>query len=1155
MAANLQVVAATTSVVAVGTLIATLLYWSRRKLRLNSLGTMPITTDQVRYDQDSNGDVLSWDKHSLMIDGQRVMILSGEFHPWRVPDRERWRPILEMYKAAGLNCIRIYFHWGYHSPAEGVYYFDGNRDMDYLLTLCEELRLFVLCAPGPYICAETQAGGHPIWLVAKRDVRIRHSVRSFYRKYDPEYSRHCQSWFQALLPIIARHQITNDPSKRGPGARRGCVLALQIENENFENFKGVPLGLADDMKFLCQTARQCGITVPLFHNDAWEEGSFIAHESPKRSHGKETFGLDLYSFDKYVVFAPTSAPLSTVMGGENNLAMWKDWTVDTVEKALDNMEKTVRKFGGCAANGPIFIAELQGGWFNHYTLKCSYDTIYSYYGENYTRLIFDTVLSQGTSMLNYYMFYGGTNWGTLGDPDVYTSYDYSACIREFGFLSGRARKLRQGIMFARSFATLVSATDPIESNARTIIVTPNKILSRQRISVATSQGELSFFRNFTNNKKPDYTVHLERRTAVTLKGSLPYKQSFIALGNYKSVESGLHLLFSTMPIHLRIKTIIDNQPAEVWVVQSDNVISGQMAFHGDVKFGNEKSTLRPDIKSVPESLASVVSFTSSKGWFSLRRATTVDTDADEQCNDLYIIALSGDDLYTLTATFENQQWFGEDGGVKIKPDLKELVKRHGVDGNPLLVAWGAYNIRHDIGENHLEVEWRTHDQSLFVLFAEEKLHTSNLSGYFQKHEGGANVDDPYVNFPGLYIRKRATTPTSPVKTANREFAKLSNWWSRSVDFTSWHWQSLELKPLTVSNLVVNRCTVYVNGTVLGGHTTYSLQLFKPGAKNGPDPYPDWTSFTIPKDLLIKDADNEIILLIESFGLSRQAFALNDVRNPRGLIGVKLVSSTPRCLSRRVTKVEFKLQVAGVDVTTIQQPYGISGLPDESSSIPVTAPVGALAETKTETWTPYVADVSNASTSTTGLTATPSVVDSAVTNTQQPPTTILTLSNENGSRPRWFHGTFTIEFQAHESIRKTGFLGIVASTFQNSSSATTTPHMYKSTTRIPLRLCVSGPGTAHVFIGGIYIARYYGNGDSVQRDFVIPESLVGQMAEEDGVSVRVLVYGREKGDWVGLQVKGWEIEEFEGEGSMQDRWSGNSKNGGDVFLTFKETISI
>ncbi len=63
---------------------------------------------------------------------------------------------------------------------------------------------------------------------------------------------------------------------------------------------------------------------------------------------------------------------------------------------------------------PIFIPELQGGWFNHYTVKHSYDDVYNFYGESYTKLVLDSVLGQGVTMLSYYMFYGGTNWGTIG---------------------------------------------------------------------------------------------------------------------------------------------------------------------------------------------------------------------------------------------------------------------------------------------------------------------------------------------------------------------------------------------------------------------------------------------------------------------------------------------------------------------------------------------------------------------------------------------------------------------------------------------------------------------------------------------------------------------------------------------------------------------
>ncbi|MEJ2250376.1 MAG: beta-galactosidase, partial [Candidatus Lokiarchaeota archaeon] len=59
-----------------------------------------------------NGLSIAWDKYSLVIDGKRIFIRSGEFHYWRLPDRNRWRDILQMYKIAGLNTVRIYFHWG-----------------------------------------------------------------------------------------------------------------------------------------------------------------------------------------------------------------------------------------------------------------------------------------------------------------------------------------------------------------------------------------------------------------------------------------------------------------------------------------------------------------------------------------------------------------------------------------------------------------------------------------------------------------------------------------------------------------------------------------------------------------------------------------------------------------------------------------------------------------------------------------------------------------------------------------------------------------------------------------------------------------------------------------------------------------------------------
>lgn len=64
----------------------------------------------------------------------------------------------------------------------------------------------------------------------------------------------------------------------------------------------------------------------------------------------------------------------------------------------------------------MFIPELQGGWFNHYQLQHTYDQIFDYYGDEYTKLIVEASLAQGVTMASVYMIYGGTNWGTLGDP-------------------------------------------------------------------------------------------------------------------------------------------------------------------------------------------------------------------------------------------------------------------------------------------------------------------------------------------------------------------------------------------------------------------------------------------------------------------------------------------------------------------------------------------------------------------------------------------------------------------------------------------------------------------------------------------------------------------------------------------------------------------
>src|SRR6266567_2368287 len=97
---------------------------------------------------------VSFDGYSFMVDGERTYIWSGEFHYFRLPSPSLWLDIFQKMKAAGFNATSLYFDWGYHSPAPGVYDFSGVRNVDELLDMASRAGLYVIARPGPYINAE-----------------------------------------------------------------------------------------------------------------------------------------------------------------------------------------------------------------------------------------------------------------------------------------------------------------------------------------------------------------------------------------------------------------------------------------------------------------------------------------------------------------------------------------------------------------------------------------------------------------------------------------------------------------------------------------------------------------------------------------------------------------------------------------------------------------------------------------------------------------------------------------------------------------------------------------------------------------------------------------------------------------------------------------
>jgi len=184
---------------------------------------------------------VTYDDNSYLVDGKRVWLVSGSVHYFRVP-AELWRDRLLKAKRAGLNCITTYVPWNFHEPIEGQWNFEGDRDVASFIRLADELGLYVILRPGPYICAEWDFGGLPGWLTTKTGISYRTNSAAFTHYFD--------KYFAQLLPRLADLQVT----------RGGNIILIQNENEYI--FGDSPNGRAY-LEFISQLIRRGGFDIPI----------------------------------------------------------------------------------------------------------------------------------------------------------------------------------------------------------------------------------------------------------------------------------------------------------------------------------------------------------------------------------------------------------------------------------------------------------------------------------------------------------------------------------------------------------------------------------------------------------------------------------------------------------------------------------------------------------------------------------------------------------------------------------------------------------------------------------------------------------------------------------------------------------------------------
>ncbi|BBI31167.1 beta-galactosidase [Cohnella abietis] len=174
---------------------------------------------------------IEFDNQSYLIDGKPIYLISGEFHYFRVPKCD-WKHRMELFKAAGGNCLATYIPWLVHETEEGNIVFggtdeDGTRDLEGFLQAAQECGLYVIARPGPYQYSELKYGGLPSWLcenypeigAMKLDgSRINHASVSYLH---PLFLEKVVRWFAVVCPILAKFTVTSG----------GPIAFTQFDNE------------------------------------------------------------------------------------------------------------------------------------------------------------------------------------------------------------------------------------------------------------------------------------------------------------------------------------------------------------------------------------------------------------------------------------------------------------------------------------------------------------------------------------------------------------------------------------------------------------------------------------------------------------------------------------------------------------------------------------------------------------------------------------------------------------------------------------------------------------------------------------------------------------------------------------------------------------
>lgn len=469
----------------------------------------------------------SYNKNCLLKNGQPWFPVMGEMHYSRYRD-DLWEESLRKMKAGGVEIVSSYVIWIHHEEEEGVFDFDGCRNLKKFLSVCRKVGILVFLRLGPWAHGEVRNGGFPDWLLKKEGIQLR-SNDAMYLGFARRFWEHIYEQARGFM------------HKDG-----GPVIGIQIENE-YGHVGGLKGELGEShMRTLTAMAKEIGFDVPFYTATGWG-GACIGDLLPVMG------GYCEAPWDQRITeLAPNANFVFSYMRNDSQIA--SDHHVGE-ETSFDE------------SLYPYLTAELGGG------IQVTSHRRPVARGRDIGAMSI-TKLGSGAALLGYYMYHGGSNpkgkFTTLQEsrdtgyandlPEI--NYDFNAPIRQYGTISDIYREIRLLALFLQDFGAELAT---METTIQPPAVSPKDFHTLRLSCRYNAEGGYIFFNNYQRR----YTME-DHPSVVLTGGSISFPPIDIKDGDYgffpyrmKLGDACLHTALAT-PL-CKLKTY----QGDTWVFYGD----------------------------------------------------------------------------------------------------------------------------------------------------------------------------------------------------------------------------------------------------------------------------------------------------------------------------------------------------------------------------------------------------------------------------------------------------------------------------------------------------------------------------------------------------------------------------------------------------------